>query len=74
MLKRLLTTRGYVLEADRGLLALRRSRASPRLIVLDAMLPEVHGFEIARRIRKQALRPSDHHGQRRLSGWRYART
>ncbi|MCA9599758.1 MAG: response regulator [Myxococcales bacterium] len=53
MLKRLLTSRGYrVLEADRGLLALRLVKEHrPDLIVLDAMLPEVHGFEIARRIK-----------------------
>ena len=51
--KRLLTSRGYrVLEADRGLLALRLVKEHrPDLIVLDAMLPEVHGFEIARRIK-----------------------
>jgi DNA-binding response OmpR family regulator len=56
MLKRLLTTRGYrVLEADRGLLALRLVKEHrPDLIVLDAMLPEVHGFEIARRIKGSA--------------------
>ena len=56
MLKRLLSTRGYrVLEADRGLLALRLVKEHrPDLIVLDAMLPEVHGFEIARRIKGSA--------------------
>ncbi len=56
MLKRLLTTRGYrVLEADRGLLALRLVKEHrPDLIILDAMLPEVHGFEIARRIKGSA--------------------
>ena len=53
MLKRLLVARGLrVLEADRGLLALKMVKEhAPDLIVLDAMLPEVHGFEIARRIR-----------------------
>jgi DNA-binding response OmpR family regulator len=53
MLKRLLSARGYnVIEADRGLLALRMVKEqAPDLIVLDAMLPEVHGFEIARRIK-----------------------
>lgn len=53
MLKRLLGTRGYrVLEADRGLLALKMVKEhAPDLIVLDAMLPEVHGFDIARRIK-----------------------
>jgi len=53
MLKRLLTSHGYrVLEADRGLLALRMVKEqTPDLIILDAMLPEVHGFDIARRIK-----------------------
>ncbi len=76
LLKRLLSSRGYrVLEADRGLLALRLVKEqTPDLIVLDAMLPEVHGFDIARRIK----------GSRRYGhipiimvsavyrGWRYA--
>lgn len=53
MLKRLLTDRGYrTIEADRGLLALRLVKEHvPDLIVLDAMLPELHGFDIARRIK-----------------------
>jgi len=53
MLRRLLQERGYrVIEADRGLLALRMVKEQvPDLIVLDAMLPELHGFDIARRIR-----------------------
>jgi CheY-like chemotaxis protein len=53
MLRRLLEARGYhVLDADRGLAALLivKDRA-PDLIILDAILPEVHGFEIARRIK-----------------------
>lgn len=56
MLKRLLGSNGYrVLEADRGLLALRMVKEqAPDLIVLDAMLPEVHGFDIARRIKGSA--------------------
>jgi CheY-like chemotaxis protein len=76
MLKRLLTTRGYrVVEADRGLLALRLVKEqAPDLIVLDAMLPEVHGFEIARRIKN-----SKRYGHIPIimvsavyRGWRYA--
>jgi DNA-binding response OmpR family regulator len=53
MLVRLLTRAGHhVVEADRGLAALRLVKERhPDLIVLDAMLPEVHGFEIARRIK-----------------------
>jgi DNA-binding response OmpR family regulator len=76
MLKRLLTERGYeVLEADRGLQALRivKDRV-PNLIILDAMLPEVHGFEIARRIKG-----SQRYGHIPIimvsavyRGWRYA--
>jgi CheY-like chemotaxis protein len=53
LLKRLLSGRGFrVIEADKGLRALRMVKEhAPDLIVLDAMLPEVHGFEIARRIK-----------------------
>lgn len=76
MLRRLLTGHGYrVLEADRGLLALRMVKEqAPDLIILDAMLPEVHGFEIARRIKG-----SERYGQIPIimisavyRGWRYA--
>ncbi|HET9959689.1 MAG TPA: response regulator [Polyangiaceae bacterium] len=57
MLTHLLTRAGYrVIEAERGMQALRIVREqSPDLIVLDAMLPEVHGFEIARRIKSSEL-------------------
>ncbi|MGC4091329.1 MAG: response regulator [Polyangiaceae bacterium] len=53
MLTHLLTRAGYgVIDAEKGLQALRMVREhAPDLIVLDAMLPEVHGFEIARRIK-----------------------
>jgi CheY-like chemotaxis protein len=53
MIKRLLMAKGHVVfEAGRGLLALQMVKQhSPDLIVLDAMLPELHGFDIARRIR-----------------------
>jgi DNA-binding response OmpR family regulator len=53
---RLLTQKGHrVLEADRGLLALRLVKEHlPDLIILDAMLPELHGFDIARRIKGSA--------------------
>jgi DNA-binding response OmpR family regulator len=56
LVKRLLTGKGYrVLEADRGLLALRLVKDHlPDLIILDAMLPELHGFDIARRIKGSA--------------------
>jgi DNA-binding response OmpR family regulator len=76
LVRRLLISQGFkVLEAEAGLLALRLVKErTPDLIVLDAMLPEVHGFEIARRIK----------GSRRYGhipiimvsavyrGWRYA--
>ncbi len=44
---------GYQIEtAERGLEALEKIRSfEPELVVLDAMLPEVHGFEICRKIR-----------------------
>lgn len=53
MVTRLLSRSGHrVLEADRGLAALRLVKEeNPDLLVLDAMLPELHGFEIARRIK-----------------------
>jgi CheY-like chemotaxis protein len=53
LLRRLLEGKGMrVLEADRGLLALRMVKEhTPNLIILDAMLPELHGFDIARRIK-----------------------
>jgi DNA-binding response OmpR family regulator len=56
LLFRLLTQKGYrVVEADRGLLALRLVKDhTPDLIILDAMLPELHGFDIARRIKGSA--------------------
>jgi DNA-binding response OmpR family regulator len=56
LLGRVLTQQGYrVIEADRGLLALRMVKEHlPDLIVLDAMLPELHGFDIARRIKGSA--------------------
>ncbi len=55
-LRRLLTQKGHrVIEADRGLLALRLVKDHmPDLIILDAMLPELHGFDIARRIKGSA--------------------
>ena len=53
LVRRLLTDKGHqVIEADRGLLALRLVKEEkPDLILLDAMLPELHGFDIAKRIK-----------------------
>jgi CheY-like chemotaxis protein len=53
MLERLLKGKGYrVVATDNGRAALGMVKEhAPDLIVLDAMLPEVHGFDIARRIK-----------------------
>jgi DNA-binding response OmpR family regulator len=53
LVRRLLVDKGHqVVEADRGLLALRLVKEEkPDLILLDAMLPELHGFDIAKRIK-----------------------
>ncbi len=53
MLRRVFAQKGYeVVEAARGLEALEAVRSHvPDVILLDAMLPEVHGFDICRRIR-----------------------
>lgn len=53
LVRRLLSEKGHeVIEAERGLLALRLVKEQrPDLILLDAMLPELHGFDIARRIK-----------------------
>ena len=76
MLSKLLSHKGHrVLEAARGHQALRVVKEhAPDLIVLDAMLPEVHGFEIARRIKG-----SQRYGHIPIimvsavyRGWRYA--
>ena len=70
MLKRVLVAQGHrVVEADSGPVALRLVKHHvPDLIILDAMLPELHGFDIARRIKgseKYGAHPH-HHGQRRV--------
>jgi DNA-binding response OmpR family regulator len=56
LLQRLLVQKGLrVIDADRGLLALRLVKDHvPDLIILDAMLPEIHGFDIVRRIKGSA--------------------
>lgn len=53
MLRRVLSDRGVtVIEASRGSEALQMVREhNPSVILLDAMLPEIHGFDIARRIK-----------------------
>ncbi len=76
LVRRLLTDKGHqVIEADRGLVALRLVKEeSPDLILLDAMLPELHGFDIAKR-----LKDSDKYGKIPIlmmsavyRGWRIA--
>nr|BAL57074.1 response regulator receiver protein [uncultured delta proteobacterium] len=76
LLRRVLEERGYqVLEADRGSVALAMIRDHiPDAIVLDAMLPELHGFDICRRIKSSA-----HYGHIPIlmisavyRGWRFA--
>jgi len=76
LVRRILTEKGHeVIEADRGLMALRLVKEhTPDLILLDAMLPELHGFDIARRIKG-----SDRYGQIPIlmmsavyRGWRIA--
>ncbi|MGE0788866.1 MAG: response regulator [Sandaracinaceae bacterium] len=53
MLRRVLTERDIeVIEASRGSEALSAVRErEPDVILLDAMLPEIHGFDICRRIK-----------------------
>lgn len=53
LLRRVLLEKGYkVIEASRGTEALQAVRDEvPDVILLDAMLPEIHGFDIVRRIR-----------------------
>ena len=53
LLERLLKSKGYrVVSTDNGRAALGMVKEhAPDLILLDAMLPEVHGFDIARRIK-----------------------
>lgn len=57
MLARTLSERGHrVIEADRGLSALRLVKERiPDLIILDATLPELHGFDIAKRIKGSGM-------------------
>jgi DNA-binding response OmpR family regulator len=53
MVVRIVTGMGHsVQEVERGSLAFEAVRTQkPDLIILDAMLPEVHGFEIAKRLK-----------------------
>lgn len=76
MLERALVAEGYrVVSASRGLQALQAVKShNPDLILLDAMLPEIHGFEICKKIKG-----SNKYGKIPVvmvsaiyRGWRYA--
>lgn len=53
LLKKAMEAEGFrVVTASRGLEALQAVKShSPALVLLDAMLPEIHGFEICRKIK-----------------------
>lgn len=53
LFSRVLTEKGYhVITASRGLEAIKKVQSeTPSMIILDAMLPEIHGFDICRRIK-----------------------
>jgi len=52
LVQRALEHRGFAVEtAQNGQEALEMARGSPDLVLLDAMLPKLHGFEVARRLR-----------------------
>jgi DNA-binding response OmpR family regulator len=53
LFSRVLTDKGYdVITASRGLEAIKKVQSeNPQMIILDAMLPEVHGFDICKRIK-----------------------
>src|SRR5690242_13569373 len=42
-----------VIEAETGYEALERALEGPDLIVLDVRLPDLHGFEVLRRLKRQ---------------------
>lgn len=52
----LLTQKGYLVDqASNGKQALHRAKASvPDIVILDVMMPEMDGFEVARQLRQQA--------------------
>ncbi len=53
LISRVLTEKGYkVVTAGRGLEAIKMVQTeNPDMIILDAMLPEVHGFDICKKIK-----------------------
>jgi DNA-binding response OmpR family regulator len=77
LISRVLTEKGYnVVTAGRGLEAIKRVQTElPDMIILDAMLPEVHGFDICKKIK--GSKKYGHIPVIMISaiyrGWRYAR-
>jgi DNA-binding response OmpR family regulator len=77
LVSRILTDKGFVVvTASRGLEAINKVQSeSPDMIILDAMLPEVHGFDICKRIKGSSK--YGHIPVLMISaiyrGWRYAR-
>ncbi len=76
LFSKVLSDKGYqVVTAARGLEAIQKVQSVvPDLIILDAMLPEVHGFEICKRIKNSSK--YGHIPVLMISaiyrGWRYA--
>jgi DNA-binding response OmpR family regulator len=56
LISRVLVDKGYqVITAARGLEAIHKvQNETPDMVILDAMLPEVHGFDICKRIKGSA--------------------
>ncbi|MDD5307985.1 MAG: response regulator [Deltaproteobacteria bacterium] len=56
LISRVLVEKGYqVITAARGLEAIHKvQNETPDMVILDAMLPEVHGFDICKRIKGSA--------------------
>ncbi len=77
LVTRILTDKGYsVITAARGLEAIQKVQSDiPDMIILDAMLPEIHGFDICKRIKNSSK--YGHIPVLMISaiyrGWRYAR-
>ncbi len=77
LFSKVLSEKGYtVVTASRGLEAINKvATDTPDMIILDAMLPEVHGFDICKRIKNSSK--YGHIPVLMISaiyrGWRYAR-
>jgi DNA-binding response OmpR family regulator len=77
LISRVLLEKGYtVVTAGRGLEAIQKVQTeAPDMIILDAMLPEVHGFDICKKIK--GSKKYGHIPVIMISaiyrGWRYAR-